>query len=83
MDKFLIYGGFVAGVLLIVKYMMGRARTDSILSRLQSVDDDKKKEAYQIQAALLTQEIEDAKIDYKRIRDKSRPTSTGGDTPGS
>lgn len=73
--SYLVTGGVVAAILLLVKYMMGRARTDSILSDLQNVNDQKKKESYLKEAARLEKEIEDAKINYARIRDKSKPSS--------
>lgn len=77
--NYAILGAVGATILLIVKYMMGRARTDSILSDLGRVNDEKKKEAYLKEAARLEQEIENAKIDYARIRDKSKSTSSGPD----
>jgi hypothetical protein len=74
-----IVAGVIAAILLIVKYMMGRARTDTILSELQQVNSQKKKDAHLKEAARLEQEIEDAKIDYARIRDKHKSPSPSED----
>ncbi len=71
--------GVIGVILLLVKYMMGRARTDAILAEIKGISNQKQKEAFQKEAARLEQEIKDAKINYERIRTKltqPKPPST-------
>lgn len=81
LKELLSLAGILAAILYAVKLMMGRARSDATLAEMNKEAQAKKKEAHQKEIEKLTQEIEDAKIDYKRIRDgkSTQPAGPGSD----
>lgn len=78
--KYVAIIGTFSGVLLLIKFMLGRARTDSILSDLAKVNDQAKQQAYANEVARLEKEVADAKINYVRIRDQHKSSGPGSET---
>ncbi len=64
----LAYGIFGAAVYYIVAYFLGRARADAVIAEIQ-VQPTQEAIKAQEEIAVVTKEVEDAKIEYKNARD--------------
>lgn len=75
MTAYLVYAGFVAAVLLVVKYMINKAKADAVMASLSH----KNREEDAKEVAALEQEIKDAKINYDRLRNRAHSSTGNGD----